>query len=328
MKFKNFIKTLFLSFLFIMPLSPIVYAKNLIPGGETIGIEVRSNGVLIVGFYKVNDVYLAKDAGFAVGDKIKKVNQEEVSSIDEMLEKVSANKKDEPVMFTVSRNDKEVTIFLKLMEDENGILKTGLYVKDTITGLGTLTYIEPETKKFGALGHEILEKTTAKKFEIKDGKIFEADVIGIKKSETGIPGEKNAVYNKDNIYGEINKNEASGIFGVYDAALPNEASLEVATPNEVKLGNATIKTVTSDNTVKEYTISIIKINLEDDTKNILFEITDDNLIKETGGVVQGMSGSPIIQNNKIIGAVTHVIVSDAKKGYGIFITKMLEDSND
>ena len=326
MKFKKFFSTIIVSFLFIMPLNVIAYAKNLIPGGETIGIEVNSDGVLIVGFYKVNETYPAKEAGFLVGDKILKVNQQDVTSIDEMLQEVNANSQNNTVEFTISRKQNETTIPLELVKDKDGVLKTGLYVKDAITGLGTLTFIDPETRKFGALGHEILEKTTAKKFEIKDGKIFEANVVGITKSETGSPGEKNAIYNKDNTYGTIAKNVESGIFGTYEAALPEERSLEVATPEEVKEGAATIKTVTSDNTVKAYAINIIRINPQDDTKNILFEITDKNLIAETGGVVQGMSGSPILQNNKIIGAVTHVIVNDAKKGYGIFITKMLEES--
>lgn len=326
MKFKKSIQILILSFLLILPLNVFAYSKNLIPGGETIGIEVHSDGVLVVGFYKVNDNYLAKDAGFLVGDKILAINNKTVNTIDEMVKEVNANANNESIDITISRDNKKSTLPLSLIKSEDGIYKTGLYVKDSITGLGTLTYIDPETRKFGALGHEILEKTTAKKFEIKDGKIFYADVTGITKSETGNPGEKNATYNKGEVYGSIDKNVESGIFGTYSEVLPSTETLEVATPNEVKTGDATIKTVTTGNEVKDYKIHILKINENEEVKNILFEITDPLLLDATGGVVQGMSGSPIIQNNKIIGAVTHVIVSDAKKGYGIFITKMLEDS--
>ncbi len=325
LKFKNVILGIILSLFISMPLNTFAYSKNLIPGGETIGIEVNSNGVLIVGFYKVNDTYPAKDAGFSVGDIILKINQQEINSIEQMVTVVSQSE-DKKIDVTISRDHKEDTLSFELMQDEKGILKTGLYVKDNITGLGTLTYIDPETRKFGALGHEILEKTTAKKFEIKEGKIFEAEVTGITKSATGHPGEKNAIYNKENVFGTINKNIESGIFGTYNTTLPEDEPLEVATPNEVKTGEATIKTVTTDDTVKNYKIQILKVNPEDEMKNILFEVTDPTLLEETGGIVQGMSGSPIIQNHKIIGAVTHVIVSDAKKGYGIFITKMLEDS--
>ena len=326
LKFKNAILIFILSFLISMPQTVFAYSKNIIPGGETIGIEVNSKGILVVGFYKVNGTYPAKDAGLSIGDKIIKINEKDVSTIDEMVQEVSAINNDDKIDVTISREEKESTLTLDLVQDEQGILKTGLFVKDTITGLGTLTFIDPTTKKFGALGHEILEKTTAKKFEIKDGKIFEANVVGITKSETGHPGEKNATYNKENKFGAIEKNIESGIFGTYLKDLPNTDTLEVATPDEVKIGQASIRTVTADNTVKDYSIRILKINKEDTSKNILFEITDNNLLSETGGVVQGMSGSPIVQNNKIIGAVTHVIVSDAKKGYGIFITKMLEDS--
>ncbi len=306
----------------------MAYAKNLIPGGETVGIEVNSNGILIVGFYKVNDNYLAKEAGFQVGDKILAINNKTVDTIDEMVKVVNENKEKEAISIQIMRDNKKYTIALPIMQEEDGIYKTGLYVKDSITGLGTLTYIDPETRTFGALGHEILEKTTAKKFEIKDGEIFKADVVGITKSETGSPGEKNATYDKEEVYGSIDKNLESGIFGTYQDTLPNKSLLEVATPEEVKEGEASIYTVTSKNMVENYKINILKVNPEDAVKNILFEITDDTLLQEAGGIVQGMSGSPIIQNNKIIGAVTHVIVNDAKRGYGIFITKMLEDSEE
>ncbi len=326
LKFKKSITIFILSFLLILPLNVYAYTKNLIPGGETVGIEVNSNGVLVVGFYKVNDNYLAKEAGFSVGDKILAINQKEVSTIDEMVKEVNKNKEQDAISIEISRENKNLTLSLPIVKDENQIFKTGLYVKDSITGLGTLTYIDPETKTFGALGHEILEKTTAKKFEIKDGEIFKADVVGITKSESGSPGEKNATYYKNEVYGSIDKNLKSGIFGIYEKTLPNKEPLEVATPEEVKTGTASIYTVSSDNTVKEYEITILKVNPLEEVKNILFEITDQDLLSETGGVVQGMSGSPILQNHKIIGAVTHVIVNDAKRGYGIFITKMLEDS--
>ena len=191
MIFKNKLqKIILLLLLFIMPLNVLAYSKEILVGGETVGIEVNSKGVLVVGLYKVKDAYIAKEAGFEIGDRITKLNNKEVNTISSMLEIINNNKTN-TVEFTISRNNKEINIPLTLVE-ENGISKTGIYVKDTITGIGTLTYIDPNTKIFGALGHEIDEKTTASKFEISKGIIFGADVIGIEKSSNGNAGEKNA----------------------------------------------------------------------------------------------------------------------------------------
>ena len=229
------------------------------------------------------------------------------------------------INFKVKRNNITKEIALKVNNEERGILKTGLYVKDKINGIGTLSYIDPTTKIFGSLGHEIIESKTKQKFEIKDGTIYEATVSNISKSEIGKAGEKNAVYNKEEIFGEINENETTGIYGKYLEDITNKETIEIAETNEIKLGKATIKTVIKDNLVEEFSINILKINKESPTKNILFEITDERLLIETGGIVQGMSGSPIIQNNKLIGAVNYVVVNEPKKGYGIFITTMLKE---
>lgn len=309
----------------IIPINVLAYSSFIIPGGENVGIEVNSKGILIVGFYEVDNKLIAKDSGFQIGDRIIKVNEEEVNSIDEMVNIVK-NSNDNKVKYTVIRDDKEFSID-SIKYEENGIFKTGIYVKDTIEGIGTLTFIDPETLKFGALGHEIIEKSTSKKFEIKDGKIFNSTVTGINKSEDGKAGEKNARYDKSKVYGNISENTTNGIFGNYTDKLPDIETIEVGTIKDIHTGDAKIRTVIDNDEIKEFNISIIKLNPDSDTKNILFEITDDELLKSTGGVVQGMSGSPIIQDNKIVGAVTHVIVNDSKKGYGIFITKMLKEAD-
>ena len=314
--------------LFIMPINIYAYSKYIIPGGETIGIEVNSDGVLVVGFYEVDNRYIGKDAGFEIGDAITKINGTKVDSINEMVNVVNEEAKDSNELeVTITRDSKSSTLNLNMICDSNDVCKTGLYVKDEITGIGTLTYIDPKTTIFGALGHEITERTTGERFEIKDGKIFKATVTDNTKSENGSPGEKNATYDESVTYGKINSNEEAGIFGKYTSELLETEALEVGTKDDVKKGKAVIRTVINGNEVKEYNINILNINKDSDIKNILFEITDDELLNETGGVIQGMSGSPIIQNNKIIGAVTHVIVSDAKKGYGIFITTMLEEGD-
>ncbi len=324
MKKMNKLLVLWAFLLFIVPINIFAYSDYIIPGGDNVGIEVHSNGVLVVGFYKVDDKFIARDSGFLVGDSIIKVNNKEIYSIDDMVNIIKdTNGKD--TKFTINRDGKEKTIHLKDSLDHGGVYKTGMYVKDKIVGIGTLTYIDPNTKKFGALGHEIDEKTTAEKFEIKDGKIFKSNVTGIERSESGSAGEKNATYDANTIYGNIEKNSTSGIFGDYTSGFPDTEKLKVAAVDEVRTGEAKIRTVIQDNKVEEFIINIIKLDYNGDTKNILFEVTDKELLNKTGGIVQGMSGSPIIQNNMIVGAVTHVIVNDTSKGYGIFITTMLKE---
>ena len=314
--------------LFIMPTNIYAYSKYIIPGGETIGIEVNSKGVLVVGFYEVESKYIGKDAGFEIGDIITKINGTEVSDINEMVNVVNQEARmNNKLDVTIIRNSKSSDLSLDMICDSEDVCKTGLYVKDEITGIGTLTYIDPNTTIFGALGHEITERTTGEKFEIKDGKIFKATVTDNTKSESGSPGEKNATYDETVTYGSISANEESGIFGKYTDKILEDKALEVGDKDDVKKGSATIRTVLNGNEVKGYDINILNVNKDGDIKNILFEITDTELLNETGGVIQGMSGSPIIQNDKIIGAVTHVIVNDTKKGYGIFITTMLEEGD-
>ena len=320
---KNFLKFLIL-LLFIIPLNVFAYSKYVIASGKTIGIEVNSKGILVVGFYKIDGKFIGKNAGFEVGDFIIKVDNTDVSSISSMIDVIN-NKNTNKINFTILRNNKQENINLDLVSDDSGTLKTGLYVKDQINGIGTLTYVDPKSKIFGALGHEILETTTSKKFEIKDGKIFEANVSSITKSRSGNAGEKNANYDKENVSGRIKSNDVTGIYGVYNDNIDNLDTIEVGKKEDVKVGPAIIRTVINNSDIEEFDINILGVDFNSKTKNILFEITDNNLLSKTGGIVQGMSGSPIIQNNKIIGAVNYVIVNDTSKGYAIFITTMLEE---
>lgn len=328
MFFKKIKKTsiLILLSLFIMPYQVLAYSNYLIPGGENIGIKIESKGILVVGMYQINNKYPAYDAGLEVGDVITKVNNKKINNIDEMVETINKLKPEE-ISITYKRENKEKQTNLKIINEEN-IYKTGLYVKDSITGIGTLSFIDPETKIFGALGHEVIEQTTGKMLEVKDGKIFNSNVTNIERSENGNPGSKNAELNFSDIKGNINENTESGIFGIYTSELPNKNKYKVAKFNDIKLGKAKMLTVLQGETVKEYEINILKLENKEKqkTKNILFEITDKELLEKTGGIVQGMSGSSIIQGEYIIGAVTHVVVDDTKKGYGILIVNMLEEA--
>lgn len=305
----------------ILPINVFGYSNYLIVGGENIGIEVKNKGILVIGFYKINNQY--NKNGLKIGDVIKKVNGIEVYNIEELVETIDSKQIDNKVSLTIIRNKEEKEITFKLIEEE-GKYKTGLYVKDSITGIGTLTYIDPSTKIYGALGHEIIESNSGKKIEVRTGSIFESNITSIDRSSTGNAGTKNAKFNYKNIYGTIEKNTESGIYGTYNIELPNKTLIEVGQSKEITTGEAKILTVLEENIVEEFTINILSIDENNNVKNIYFEITDEELISKTGGIVQGMSGSPIIQNNKIIGAVTHVIVKEPITGYGIFITTMLE----
>ncbi len=312
--------------LFIMPNYIYAYSDYIIAGGNNIGMELKANGVIIVGLYKVDGDYPASKAGLKTGDIITSVNGNTVTTITEMVSEIDKSPNKDNVKIEYLRNDKKNVASLKLIMDENGVFKTGLYVKDSISGVGTLSFIDPNTKIYGALGHEIIEKSTGKILEIRDGKIFDSKVTGIIPSENGNPGEKNATFYSDKILGTVKENTNKGVFGIYNGEINNDNLYKVAEEDEVKTGNAQIMTVLNDKEIEKYDINIIRISENQKTKNILFEITDEELLEKTGGIVQGMSGSPIIQGEYIIGAVTHVVIDSPTKGYGIFITNMLEEA--
>ncbi len=319
MNFKRRLLIFLLTF-FILPLNTLALSKYLVPGGMNIGINIKNDGILVVGFYET----LNKPSDLKVGDMIISINDNEVSSINDMLKLIDTSSNEVSLEIGYKRNGVLKTTNLKLQKDTDGIFKTGLYVKDSVTGIGTLTFIEPETNKYGALGHPITDSKTNIKFEIKDGKIFKSDVLSIDKSRDGSTGEKNAKFYFDTIYGTIEQNEETGIYGTYSDDYDSKNLVEVAEIDDIKIGNAYIRTTLEDNKVENFNIEVLSVDKESDTKNILFKITDKRLLAETGGIVKGMSGSPIIQNNKIIGAVTHTVISDNTKGYGISIIKMLE----
>ena len=325
MFFKKIKKTtlLILLTLISIPTNIFAYSDYIIAGGQNIGIEIKSKGVMVVGTYLVSNNNIAYDSGIRIGDVIVSIDDEKVSSIEDLTQKI--NNSDGTIKIGYIREDILKYTDLKLYQ-ENGTYKTGMYVKDSITGIGTLTFIDPNTKLFGALGHEIIEKNTGKILEANDGTIFDSEVINITPSTNGSAGEKNARYYVDKINGNIFENTHQGIFGKYISAIDENKLYKVASFDEIKKGDAKILTVLNGTEVKEYSIEIDKLNQNQKVKNITFKITDNTLLEKTGGIVQGMSGSPIIQDDKIIGAVTHVVLEEPTKGYGIFIRNMLEEA--
>ena len=277
------------------------YSNYIIPGGENIGINIKSEGILVVGFYKINGNLNKGTPNIKVGDQILEVEN-----------------------IIVKRNNNTLNITLPLIYDED-TYKTGLYIKDEITGIGTLSYIDPSTHIYGALGHEIIETNSKETVEVKTGNIFRSYVTGIDRSVRGTPGGKNARFYKDDIFGDINKNTINGIYGTYTKDIDKNKAIPIKSVNEIKTGKAYIYTVLNGEEKEKYEINITKIDKTNNTKNIYFDITDVNLLEKTGGIVQGMSGSPIIQEDTLVGAVTHVVVSNPTSGYGISIISMLEE---
>lgn len=323
-KFKT--QTLFfLLTLFIIPQSLLAYSDKIIASGETVGIKLNTDGILIVGSYEINGHNSLVEAGLKSGDVISQINSNKVHTVEEMVD-IIANCNCDNLKISYIREDKISKTTLPLYED-NGVLKTGLYVKDSISGVGTLTFIDPETKYFGVLGHEIADATTGEIIEIKDGTIFDSKITGITRSSEGNPGEKNALLYSDRVEGTVFENTNKGIFGEYTSEIGSSKLYKVAQIEDIKIGDAKILTVLDGVEVEEFNVKITSVNKTDDKlKNILFEITDKTLLDKTNGIVQGMSGSPIIQDNNIIGAVTHVVVNNPHKGYGILITNMLEEA--
>ena len=319
---KKFI--VFLSLFALSPLNALAYSNEVILGGKTIGIDIKAEGIMVIGFYKVEGS-LPKTS-LKEGDIILKIGNEEVNSINELTEAIENNMDDKnTVEITYKRDKNEKTTTLKLVK-QDGMYKTGLYVKDSITGIGTLTFIDPESNIYGALGHEITESNTSKIIEVRTGTIFKNSISSITESIDGKPGSKNAKFYYSKNYGDITKNTKYGIYGTYKDDYNNLEKISIANKDEVKIGKAEIYTVIDGENIEKFDIEITKINENSDIKNITFDIIDEKLINSTGGVVQGMSGSPIVQNGKLVGAVTHVITDNVKSGYGLFITTMLEES--
>lgn len=317
------IRILILFILLIMPTNTFAYSKYIIPGGESVGIDIKSDGIIIVGFYKINGKFNKGIPELKIGDRILKVNDKDVGNLDELVSTIESEMIDNKVSLTYLRDNHEYKTTIDLTYEDN-TYKTGLYVKDSISGIGTISYIDPETMIYGALGHEINETNTNTRVEVKTGKIFKSVITSIDRSVRGTPGGKNAKFYSDKVYGTIEKNTNKGIYGKYTDSI-NKSTMEIGTLDEVNLGSAEIYTVIDGESVRTFKIDIVKVDKNNDIKNIYFNVVDKELLEKTGGIVQGMSGSPIIQNNKIVGAVTHVIVSNPTTGYGISIIKMLEE---
>lgn len=311
---------------------------KVIPGGQSIGVKLHTLGVLIVGHHLIDTatgkVSPGEEANIKVGDILLKINGEDIQSMKDVapfVEKAGKNKKALDV--TIKRNDSTFNTELKPRYDEgDGKYRIGLYIRDSAAGIGTMTFYDPKSKKYGALGHVISDMDTKKPIEIHKGTIVRSNVTSIEKGSNGVPGEKHAELslNEDQI-GDITDNSPFGIFGTLNQDITNgimDKALPIALSNQVKEGPAKILTVLKGEKVQAFDIEIVSTVPQKfpATKGMIIKITDPKLLKVTGGIVQGMSGSPIIQNGKLVGAVTHVFVNDPTSGYGVHIEWMLNEA--
>lgn len=300
-------------------------APVLIPGGSPIGIKLLTDGVVVVSTQVVGGTSPAAEAGIKAGDCILTADGEKLNSSNRLAE-IIMNSGGSEIDLTVRRDGREFSAKVTPgFSEAEGSYKAGLWIKDSSAGVGTMTYIDPETKSFGALGHPISDTDTKNILPLGSGEIVDAAITGCDAGAAGCPGELMGTFLSGLAAGNIEKNCDQGIFGRINYIGGSAKAMPIAFKTEVETGPAIIRTTVEGSAPKEYSIEIEKISLsEADTKNMVVHITDPELLAVTGGIVQGMSGSPIIQNGKIVGAVTHVFVSDPTMGYGIFIENMLK----
>ncbi|MEG2058749.1 MAG: SpoIVB peptidase [Lachnospiraceae bacterium] len=315
----------------------VVDGEKVIPGGTAIGIYVESDGILILGTGPVTAINgEKKEPALDIvksGDYILAINGEKIKRKEELIKKINLHGKlynEKPVIITIRREDQELCKRITPIKTDEGEYRLGIWVRDDLAGIGTLTFITLDGK-FGALGHCVSDIDTGKSLQLEKGSIYETLITGINKGKRGTPGELLGLinYKSENRLGSIFKNTEEGIFGTIETSpksLEKANYLSIAMKEQIKIGSASILSDVSGKR-KEYEVMIRNINYADTTgnKGICIEVTDQDLIELTGGIVQGMSGSPIIQNGKLIGAVTHVFIQNPRKGYGAFIENMMAE---
>lgn len=303
--------------------------RALVPLGRAVGVKLFSDGLLVVNLSESvtedGAASPARQCGIRTGDVLLELNDEELKSTEQLQTALQKNGA-QSVSLTVKRGAKTLSLEATPESGADGVYRLGAWVRDSMAGIGTMTYYDPQTGAFGALGHGITDVDTAQLMPISSGALMYADVASVKKGHSGTPGELTGDFKPAQELGELTCNSSSGIFGTLrDTFMVSGEALEVARREEVKCGNAVILSNIRGDEVEEFFIKITKImENKDGGRDMLIRVTDKRLLSATGGIVQGMSGSPILQNGKLVGAVTHVLVSDPTKGYAILMEHMLE----
>ena len=304
---------------------------KVVPVGRAVGIKLFSDGVVVVGTSEVTtpegQVNPAKACGLREGDIITHIDSTEVDSIEEVeaaLQKTAG----EVMSIRALRDDKQIQLSGRAVQcAADGSYKLGAWIRDSMAGIGTVTFYVPGTGVFGALGHGINDTDTALLMPLESGSILPATVAAVQKGEAGAPGQLRGAFDTSATLGSLESNTDGGVFGTLsDTSWASGQPVETAERNQVKAGRATILANISGDEVKEYSIRIDKVYPESqsDCRDFLIEVTDPRLLEATGGIVQGMSGSPILQNGRLVGAVTHVMIDDPTHGYGVWVGRMME----
>ncbi len=308
----------------------VIPKTTVIPLGKTIGMKLYTEGVLVVGMSEIEGKKPYENSGIEAGDRIIEVNNKKITSSDELTECVNAcNGRNIEIKY-VNNEDKIVLTQIEPAKTSNDEYKIGLWVRDAAAGVGTITFYEPSTGSFASLGHGINDVDTYELINIANGELVTAKILDIVKGKDGIPGEIKGSIDNSVTIGDISKNTDFGVYGTITNTnalnIQNLAEMEVADRSEINTGKAYILCELENGKTEKYEIEIQKLFKDNnqDNKSMLIKITDARLIEKTGGIIQGMSGAPIIQNGKFIGAVTHVLVNDAKVGYGVFADLMIK----
>ncbi len=303
--------------------------QRLMPGGAAVGVALATQGVLVIGVSDVSGKSPAQSAGLRAGDVIELVNGQPVNSSQHLVELISSSK-GLPLSLTFERNGSKRTVSLQpTLDSVSGLYRMGAWVRDSTAGVGTLSYYNPQNGTYGALGHAINDGDTGKLLPVKEGSLLKADIVDVKKGQKGNPGELRGSFLRDQVVlGSIEENTNLGIFGELDTPYVNPLypdGLPIGFQETVKTGPASILSTIDGEGIKEYAVEIVQANrqMAPSQKSMIIRVTDPRLLQTTGGIVQGMSGSPILQNGRIIGAVTHVFVDDPTHGYGLYIEWML-----
>ena len=307
----------------------VIPKTTVVPMGNAIGMKLYTAGVLVVGMSEIEGKKPYENSGIKEGDRIIQINQNQIDNTDDLMKAVNRSDGNNISIKSV-RDEKTITTSIKPVKNSSNEYKIGLWVRDAAAGVGTLTFYEPSSGMFAALGHGIMDIDTAELIKIANGELVTTNILSINKGTKGNPGEIRGTIEAGHTIGSISKNTKFGVFGTINKTpflnTSNINEMQVALREEIKIGKAQIICELENGKKEYYDIEIqrIFINNNKDNKSMLIKVTDKKLLEKTGGIIQGMSGAPIIQNGKFVGAITHVLVNDPSIGYGVFADIMLK----
>ena len=309
----------------------VIPRTKVVPLGKAIGMKLYTQGVLVVGMSEIEGKKPYEKSGIKEGDMIIEIDQKEINNTQDLINTVNKSQ-GENINIKYIRNEDTITTSIKPVKTQENEYKIGLWVRDAAAGVGTMTFYDPQTKTFAALGHGITDVDTLELINIANGELVTTDILSISKGEKGKPGEIRGTIETGTNVGKIYKNTNFGVYGTIankgKLKIDENSAIDIALREEIKTGKAEILCELENEKIEKYEIEIQRIYVgnNEDNKSMLIKVTDPKLIEKTGGIIQGMSGAPIIQNGKFIGAVTHVLVNEPTVGYGVFADIMIKEA--